>query len=279
LQLNPDKTTALDLCIAALKDSGAIGVGQTPLAEDLSDAQARLQWMLQQWERQRWLVYHLVTKSILCTGATTYTLGPLGDIDTGGARQVSNQFNDQFGNAPGFAQMPISARPSRIESAFLRQLQFSNNPVDGGNEIDYPLTLVSSMEDYNRIALKQLQSFPGYLFYDSGWPLGTLYPWPIPQANIYALYVSYMEQLPPAFATANTVVSLPYEYFEAIIKNLALRLRTRYSIPTFPGDMLPGQAKSALAVIRGNNAQIARLQLPSDLMRPNLYNIFSDRMY
>jgi len=269
----------LDLCIAALKDSGAIGVGQVPLAEDLSDAQARLQWMLQQWERQRWLVYHLVTKGIVSTGALTYSLGPLGDIDTGGARQFNQQFGEQFGNAPGFQQVPISARPARIESAFLRQLQFSNNPVDGGNQIDYPLTLIASMEDYNKISLKKLQSFPGYLFYDSGWPLGTLYPWPVPQPNIYELFVSYMEQLPPAFATENSVVSLPYEYFEAIIKNLALRLRTRYSIPTFPGDILPGQAKAALATIRGTNAQIARLHMPSDLLRPNLYNIFSDRTY
>jgi hypothetical protein len=281
VQLNPDATTSNDICIAALKDSGAIGVGQTPLAENISDAQARLQWMLQQWERKRWLVYHLVTQSVLCTGAQSYTVGPAGDFDTGTGNQFTNQFNFQVGNAPGFQVFPASARPARLESAFLRQLQVNGNgpPADGSNQIDYPLTLLNSMEDYNRIALKSLQTFPSYVFYDSGWPLGTVYPWPVPQANIYELHLTYMAQLPPTFATGASIISLPYEYLDAMISNLALRLRTLFSLPTFPGDMLPGRARDSLATVRGANVQIARLQVPGDLIRPGLYNIFSDRMY
>ena len=73
-QLDPTKTTVGDICTAALKECGAIGVGQTPLAEDINDAWARLQWMIQQWERKRYLVYHLVTLSVVSTGAQTYTV-------------------------------------------------------------------------------------------------------------------------------------------------------------------------------------------------------------
>ena len=282
--LNPGQITCLDLCTAALHDANVIGTGQVPLAEDLTKTQARLQMLLQQWERKRWLVYHLVDLAVLSTGAESYSIGPGGDLETGNSRQFTDQFNFQFGNAPGYHAIPQSARPARIESAFLRQIAAppssnqSNNPY-GGNLIDYQLTILQSREDYNRIALKTLVSFPGYLFYDSAWPLGFLYPWPIPQAYIYELHVTVFEQLPVAFATSNAVVNLPYEYYSALVLNLAVWMRSVYGVPTFPGDPLPGLAKAALNVLRGANVQIARLQVPGDLIRPQLYNIFSDRMY
>jgi hypothetical protein len=64
-----------------------------------------------------------------------------------------------------------------------------------------------------------------------------------------------------------------------MLYNLALRLRVKYSIPTFPGDQLPGQAAESLAVLRGANTQIAQLVMPGDLLSGQQYNIFSDRMY
>lgn len=250
--LDPTNTTLGDLCTEALKECGYIGVGQTPLAEDLNGAWMRLQWMLQQWERKRWLVYHLVNLSKVSTGAQTYTCGPGGDLDTGAG----------------------SVRPAKIESAFLRQITQSQP-----NQIDYPLAILQSREDYDKIALKQLMSFPGWIFLDAAWPLATLFTWPVPQANIYELHVSIMAQLPASFATQATVFNLPYEYYNAMLFNLALRLRPKYQIGTYPGDPLPGLAKDALAVLRGANTQIAKLQMPADLLRPGIYNIFSDRSY
>jgi hypothetical protein len=141
------------------------------------------------------------------------------------------------------------------------------------------MTIIRSREDYNRIALKQLQSFPGYLFYDSGWPLGNLFPWPVPQAHIYELHVSVKEQLPPAFATQATVLSVPYEYYHAMVTNLALRLRPKYGIVAQQGDNLVMLAKDSLNAIKSGNTQISRLNIPGDLVRPQLYNIFSDRLY
>src|SRR5262249_34228889 len=82
-----------------------------------------------------------------------------------------------------------SVRPSKLESAFLRQLTQSQP-----NQIDYPLELLQSREDYNLIALKQLQSFPGYVFCDSEWPLAKIFPWPVPQANIYGVFVTVRAQ-------------------------------------------------------------------------------------
>ena len=249
-EIDPTQTTVLDLCTAALRESGALGVGQVALADDARDAQARLQWMLQQWERKRWLVYCLQTFVHTSTGALSYTVGPGGNIDTGAG----------------------SVRPAKLESGFLRQL-VSSQPVD------YPLEILQSREDYNRVTLKQLTSFTGGLYYEPSWPLGILFPVPIAQASVYAIGVSFMAQLPASFAAANTVFALPYEFYAAIVYNLALRLRPKYGLGTWPGDPLPGMAKDALQVLRGANTQIARLTMPGTLLRPGIYNIFSDRSY
>lgn len=307
-ELDPSATTAQDIVTAALHDANVVGVGQTPLAEDLVAGQARLQWLLEQWERKRWLVWGLTTIGCLSTGQQVYTIGPGGDFDTNQDPQTfAGTTNPQVSGTPfapafggpgpgtlpnpatqttagpwqpgiqqpfGPAAPPVSVRPDKIESSFLRQLVLSQP-----NYIDYPMTIITSWEAYNRIALKQLVSFPGYLFYDTAWPLGNLYPWPVPQASIYELFVTIKNQLPPAFATSNAKFNIPYEYYRAMVKNLALELRTRYGINTFPGDSLPGQAKDSLRAVRGANTQIATLVMPGDLVRPQLYNIFSDRNY
>ena len=207
--------------------------------------------MLQEWERKRWLVYQLNTYNVVSTGAQIYTFGPGGDLDTGVG----------------------SVRPAKLESGFLRQLTQSQP-----NQIDYPMRIMQSMEDYNRIALKQLMSFPGAMFLDPGWPLGNLYCWPVPQANIYGVFATVMQQLPQSFANLAVAFSLPYEYYSAMLYNLAMRVRSRYGISTYPGDFLPGLAKNSLNVLRGANTTIAALNLP-DLGRPGLYNIFSDQNY
>ena len=65
---NPVKTTWGDLLTAALRDSGALGIGMIPLSEDLLDASARGMWLLQGWERKRWLIWHLKTYVVAATG-------------------------------------------------------------------------------------------------------------------------------------------------------------------------------------------------------------------
>lgn len=250
--LDPANTTAGDLVNAAFKEAGVIGVGQTAGADDLNDGLARLQWMLQEWGRKRWLVYCLQTLSKIATGAISYTVGPGGDFDTGAG----------------------TMRPPRVESAFLRQLTQA-----APNQIDYPLEILQSREDYNAIALKSLQSFPSAVYYEPSWPLGRLFAWPVPQANIYGIYGSFLTPLPVKFAAAATAFTIPYEYYNAMLYNLALRLRSFKQIPTYPGDMLPGLAKDGLNLIRGSNTQIQRLSLRDVASARGQYNIFSDRFY
>lgn len=251
-ELDPSNTNVGDICRNALAEANVIGVGQTPSNAQITAAWTRLQWMLQEWYNKRWLVYHNLDKSVVSTGAQTYTIGPGGQIDTGSQSQ----------------------RPSKLESAFLRQITQSQP-----NQIDYPLELIFSFEDYSRIALKKLTSFAGWIFLDPAWPLGVLYPWPVPQASIYEVHVIIRDQLPTRFTSLTQVFNIPFEYYNCMVLNLAIRLRAHFGIPTFQGDMLPGLAKDSLNTLRNSNNAVSRLQMPRDLVRSGIYDIFGDRSY
>ena len=253
--LDPVNTTVGDLCGAALTECGAVGVGQTPLAADLNNAQFRLQAMLQQWQIKRWLIYHLVTYSMVATGAESYTIGPGGQMDTGLGSQ----------------------RPNRIESAFVRQIQNA-----APNQVDYPLRILQSNEDYNKIRLKSLVSFPRYVFMDTATPLANVYPWPVPNASTYSLFLTVREQLPQAFSLAGNplavAMNIPFEYYRALVKNIAMEVRPKYGIANTPGDILQAQARDSLETIRRSNTQIPLLSMPPGLApRPGMYNIYSDQ--
>lgn len=144
-------TTARDLCTDAIKESGALGVGQTALAEDINDAFNRLKRMVAVWQKQRWLVPSLTHYHFTADGSISYTIGLGGDI-----------------NIP---------RPSDIKGAYVVQLNTGSNPVS------LPLSKIFSFEDYIRISVKNLPSLPDHFFYDGANPLANFYPWPIPNSQ------------------------------------------------------------------------------------------------
>lgn len=234
-----------DLISLSLFDAGIVGQGQQANAQDINLAFVRLNEMLDEWALQRWLIWHTVDVAKVSTQAQSYTVGPGGDFN-------------------------VTFAPDRLEAAFFRQLVQSQP-----NQIDYPLQLLQAREDYNNISLKSLVSFPQCIFYDPGVPLGTVFPWPIPQANIYEVHLT-LKAILNEFATVNDTITLPREYFNALHWNMVVRLRNAYDLPPRPVDM--GLAKKGLAVIRGANAQIARLTLPEDLSRPGIYNPYSDQI-
>lgn len=236
-------TTARDLITLSLKDAGIVGVGQTANAEDINDGLTRMNAMIAQWSRRRWLVYHLVDVIFPATGALSYSIGAGGDL-------------------------PVT-RPDQIESAFFRQT-VGTIP----NQVDYPLTIIPARENYNMIALKSLVSFPQYLFYDSGWPLGHVFIWPVP-SNLYEIHLSIKATL-QQIGNLSDDIDFPPEYEEALRLNLSVRLRVAYQMPPDPG--LIALAKVALNTIKNSNAQIPILQLPGDLVRSRRpYNLYSDQ--
>jgi hypothetical protein len=236
-------TTALDLITLALKDIGALGIGQAISADDTADALATLNMMLGQWQGERLSVYHLVDTAIASTGAQAYSVGNGGDFSI--------------------------QRPIAINAAYARLNAGSATPID------YPVTIIDSREDYSRIALKALQSFPSYAYYDPAFPLGNLIYYPIPN-NTFELHIVTMEAL-PQFATPATVINLPPEYMTAIRYNLAMFLAPSYQID--PQRTLIGLAVNAKRIVKRMNTSIQAMQMPRGLGSKQRWNIYADRPY
>lgn len=223
-----DTTTPFGLINLSLKMAGVLGVGQNASADDIGDSFAMLQMMLSQWQQQRWLVYHLVDVPLVSTGAATYSVGPGGDFNV--------------------------TRPAMIEAAFFRQL------FNAGNQpVDYPFTLIPSREDYNKIALKSLGTYPAYLWYDASYPFGTLHLYPIPAAGQFEIHLTVKDTL-QGLTDLRQVIQLPPEYKAAIFWNLASQLREMYQLP--PSMKVEGMARATLSTIRAANAQIPILNAP-----------------
>lgn len=239
-------TTAADIINLAMKNAGVLGVGQTLLSEDMNDAFRLLNMMIAQWATKRWLIWHNVDKSVVSTGAQSYTIGPGGNIN-------------------------VTVRPGMLEAAYLRLLA---GPA-ASMAVDFPLKLIFSMEDYSRITLKTLGTFSNSIFYDKGNTLGVLYPWPIPQASLYEIHVIVKDVL-STFSQITSNFAFPAEYEAALHYNLSRRLRQAYRLPVDPD--LNDLATESLQTIRDANAQIAQLIMPDNLIRPGIYNIYSDQM-
>lgn len=238
--------TPRDIIQMALRDAGALGEGIIASSEEVNDAFIQLNWLLSQWQRKRWLIWGLQDFFVVSTGATSYTVGPGGDI-------------------------PMVARPDRLESAFVRQLTGNSQP----SLVDYPLEIIPSMENYSVIALKQLQSFPQYIFYDSAFPLGSIFPWPVPQAGLYSTHIQ-IKTLLSQFAGIDQDIILPGEYMPAMEFNLAIRIIISHGLPQRPD--LVALAKESLNVLRQANEQIANLRMPGELVRNGIYNPYSDQI-
>ena len=269
-------TTAQDIVTFSLKAAGVVGVGQTPLSADLTDSFDALNMMLGIWTRNRWLIWHLLDAGATCTGAEYYTVGPGKQIDIPRPDRIEAAYLRQLvGGAQTITTDPGGAYALQADGAAGIQLAADGLQTNPGMNVDYPLTILESREDYSRIALKGLVSFSWAAFYDAAFPTGALYPWPIPPASTYEIHILVKDTL-AQFATLSTAINLPPEYYEALWSNLALRLRAIYKLPAPVGpDDVKDIAKGSLETIRNSNAQIPRLRMPQSLTRPPLYNIFA----
>jgi hypothetical protein len=240
----PAPTTPGDIITLALKTANVVGVGQTPEPEDMNDAFNLLNMLLAQLQRRRYFIYGLTTTSFQGNNSVSYTVGPGGNF-----------------NIP---------RPAKIESAYFRQNNTTSYPVD------YPLEILRSQEDYNRISLKTLNAFPRYCFYDQANPIGNLFVWPVPN-NTYTIFISTITQL-QQFTTVADQITLPPEYKAALMWNLVLEMYPFYGLPVNP--VVQGKAEASLRIIEEANVQIPQLMMPPALRnnRSSTYNIYGDFM-
>lgn len=132
------------------------------------------------------------------------------------------------------------ARPSQIlESTFIR---------DSGN-VDYPIEVISEKK-YNAISVKATQSRPQQLYYDSQYPLGIIYFYPIPETTYTLKLVSRKPFT--SYTNLTTTVSLPPEYRSLIKWNLALQMCPEFERQ--PPQIVVTEAARTLTLVKRLNA-------------------------
>jgi hypothetical protein len=241
-------TFGADIVNFALKKAGILGVGRAASATDSSDALADLNDMLSEWAQQRWMNWSLLDVGFVSTGGTGgYTVGPAGNY-------------------------AVTPRPNRIEAAYVRQL------VNSGLPVDTPLRVIEAREEFSRLALKTLVSFPRYVFLDTVFPTATLNIYPWPSAAIYEVHIILKNTQPIIALATNLSAIVPAHYLPAMKFNLARRLRQAYGKGMKPDEELNRLAKNALDVVKQSNLQIPELVMPAALVAGggSGYNIYSD---
>lgn len=225
--------TTGDLINAVLLSSGILGIGQSAQAADLSTGLDLLRELMAQWQKKRWLVYVEQTVSVAAsTGAVSYSIGPGCDFD-------------------------VAGRPDHITRAYIRII-----PGVPPNLVDIPVEVLDSREDYASISVKTLETMPATVYYESGYPTGQVYFWPVPPMGMYGLYLVVKLPLPTYVSTADPL-NLPDEYISALRWSLCVDMQMSYGLQARPDHV--SRATMAINTLRQANAQIPQLAIPAPL--------------
>ena len=230
--------SVIGLLTNALVDAGIVGIDEDIEQPILNRAFTQANWLLAQWARKRWLVYRIQDYAFISSGSKTYPVGNIG-LNTVGIN--------------------INPRPDRLEYAFLR---FLNQSPPSGLFVDIPIDIIQSHEDYARITVKNIGTLAWRIFYDPVWPVGVLFPWPVPQPTIYEIHVGFKVVL-PRFASLQQPITFPPEYESALNCALVRRFRASYQMP--PDPTIDSLARDALNTIRLANSAVSTLRMPSFL--------------
>lgn len=235
-------TTALDLIESAALKLGAIQSGEALTADEGTDGLAVLNSMLDQWAIKKLLVYQIVQDSYTwASGNASRTIGSSGNFN--------------------------GTRPTKIEGIVFRD----------SNNFDYAVRkIITDRREYDAITDKSVQStIPEYVFYDPGYPLGTLYSYPVPSATMTCKIAHW--QIIQQFTALTNELSLPPGYKWAIEHNLALALQPLFSL-TAPPYVVAEAALSKKALINVNHSPvIARSEVPAILGGGRGSNILTDQ--
>lgn len=224
--------SASDLINGALRLIGQLAEGETPSAETAADGLQALNELLESLNNEVGIVYQVQDETFSWgAGVSSRTIGSGGNFNT--------------------------TWPVKIEdTTFFRD-------SSSGQAIDYPVKIIGD-EAYRAITMKSFDtSYPGWLFYDRAYPLGTLRPWPVPSM---ALEVHLATWKPLAsLATLAATVTLPPGYYRMLRFNLACELAPEFGVePTPQVQRVASRTKRVLLQV---NARDNLMSLPRELSR------------
>lgn len=213
-------TTAQDMIRRAYGILGDIADGEDLTAGQKDKGLEALNAMLDSYSIMRLAIYEMnQTTHTWPSGTTTRTIGSGGDFDT--------------------------RRPDRIGDGTYYQ---------DTNNIAYPCEVVRNRDIYDTIYDKTVtSSYPDLLFYDTSYPLGTLYVYPVPNQSL-TLFLNQWNPL-QIFETLTEVLAMPPGYRRMIVYNLAVELEAETGLP-IPASAVRIAASSMRAVKRNNNIPI-----------------------
>lgn len=225
-------STVLDLIIASMQDIGAIALGETPTDSEADSVFSALNDMVETWNTESLMIYNVTPHTFAyVAGQKAYTMGTGGNF-----------------NVP---------RPVKIEAAY--------NRLNSGqtSQTDIPIAVTDSFSEYADILTKEIQTtLPTIMYDDGGFPLKTLYFWPVPQDVTYTPVLWYWTAI-TAFAATNETISLPPGYKRALQKNLAIEIAPAFE--RAPSNLLISQAVESKAQIKRINYTVDELQMPSGI--------------
>ena len=233
----PIAYTALDVITDAFIEIGATAPGEYPADAEAQWGFRKLNYLVDEWQAQAGKVYsYQYIVETLVAGLSPHTIGPSG-VAT-------------FDTAP-------FPRPVRLESAAL--LLNTSTPT---GLVDLPMNI----RDHDWWALNQVKAIqtnvPTDVYYDPTSPDGSLYFWPVPNAqqqvrlqfwNMIASYTAITDPL-GGFGGPGT---LPPAYRSALMYTLAERLIAGSNRPASPE--LKEAAKVARAALFANNGKSPRI--------------------
>lgn len=209
-------TTARDIVKAALRKIHVLGQGASLSGELADNGFKALNRMIATWSVQGNMIYSEQFETFpLVGGQSTYTLGAGGDFDT--------------------------TRVTRISSAYVTQ-----------GQTDYIMTRWDK-DDYASIPQKDLNGgIPRIFYFDAGFPLSTirLYHTPGGVSTITLVDETILDQ----FTDLDTEFSMPPEYEDALIYNLALRMAPEYERePSRSVRQIAYETKAAVKIQNSKN--------------------------
>lgn len=186
-------TSVHDICTGALQNIGAVAIEETPTAAELIGAMNVLNNMIEAWNTESLAVPGVRPETFaLAAGQATRTIGTGGDFNT--------------------------ARPVRIVKARIKDA--------AGTEYDCEVT--ENYDYYASIIVKSTQSvLPTLIYDDGGFPLKTLYFWPVPSDASYSVVLWNMEQISGFTSLSDNVIVQP-GCKRALEYNLSIELGPKY---------------------------------------------------
>lgn len=191
-------STARDLVSRALRTIHVLDPGEVPSAGEAADSLEALNGLLEVMSLPGLYIY--ATRE---------------DIVSWTADQASRT----IGTGGDFA----ITRPTRLRDGTFYRVSDS----------DYLLGVLRDRAQYSAIVDKTSETtHPEYIYYEPGYPTGTLYIWPVPSTTLSVHLLS--ESQLSAFATLDTAFSHPPGYYDLMTYELAIRLAPEFGVAVPP---------------------------------------------